>query len=81
MKSYGNDWGNLRDPRELRRGIPLMPYAFASSSHCTSVGMDSTALACAINWSCECSGNASGRYLTISVGAVGVGWSWWDSSM
>jgi hypothetical protein len=49
MKSYGNNWGNLRDPRALRRGVLLMPYAFASSSCCISVGADSTALACAIN--------------------------------
>jgi len=59
MKSYGNDWGNLRDLRALRRGTPLMPYAFESSSYHISVGMDTTDLACAIKESCKCSSNLS----------------------
>jgi len=57
MKLYGNDWGNLRDPRALRRGTPLMPYAFESSSCHISVGADNTDLACAIKESCKHSGN------------------------
>jgi len=64
-----NDWGNLRDPRALRRGVPLMPYVFASSSRCIAERPDSTASACAKKCSCERSGNFSGEYSTILVGA------------
>src|SRR5947208_14062187 len=56
MKSYGNDQGNLRDVRALRRGTPLMPYTFASSLQSFSVGAISTDRACALTESCLCSG-------------------------
>jgi len=60
MKLYGIDWGNLRDLRALRRGTPLMPYTFESSSCCISVGTDNTDLACTIKELCERSGNLAG---------------------
>ena len=69
MKLYGNDWGDLRDLRALRRGTSLMPYTFASFSCCISVDVDSTFLACIIKCLCECSGKFSGQYSTTLVGA------------
>jgi hypothetical protein len=69
MKSYGNDWRNLRDVRALRRGTLLMPYTFVSSLQSLSVRMSCSDLACARKELCLCSSKFPRLYLLTSVGS------------